>query len=152
MGLRAGSRSARAGGCGEVAGVDDEGEVGAGVDRCLDLRVGWAGRIEVRVGGQGGGEVGSGGEAEDADAIGVDVPVGGVCAGDAHGLLGVFEVFGVGGVVAGLRDAVLDEHARDADGVEPGADLRTFEVVGEDGVASAGKDEDGGAMGLAVAG
>ena len=45
------------------------------------------------------GEVGSGGEAYGADAVGVDVPLGGVGAGQAHGLLGVFEVFGV------LRDS-----------------------------------------------
>ena len=48
------------------------------------------------------GEVGAGGEAHDADVGGVDVPVGGVGAGEAHGLLGVFEVRGVGGIVAGF--------------------------------------------------
>ena len=80
---------------------------------------------------------------------GVDVPLGGVSAGEAHGLLGVFEVSGVGGVVPGfadgLGDAVLDEEAGDADGVEPVAGVDAFAVPGEDGVAAAGEDEGGGA-------
>ena len=90
------------------------------------------------------GEVGAGGEAHDADVGGVDVPVDGVGAGEAHGLLGVFEVRGVGGIVAGfavgLGDAVLDEDAGDADGVEPVAGVEALAVPGEDAVAAAGED------------
>ncbi len=85
----------------------------------------------------------SGGEAEDADAFGVDVPLGGVGAGDAHGLLGVFEVGGVFREVFFVRDAVLGEDAGDSDGVKPGADFGAFEVVGEDAVASAREDDYG---------
>ncbi len=48
--------------------------------------------------------------------FGVDVPLGGVGAGDAHGLLGVFEVGGVFWEVFFVRDAVLGEDAGDADG------------------------------------
>jgi len=87
--------------------------------------------------------VGAGGEAEDADFARVDVPVGGVGAGEAHGLLRVFEVGGVGGVTAFFGDAVLDEEAGDADGVEPVADVEAFAVPCEDFVGAAGEDEDG---------
>ena len=104
-----------------------------------------AGALVVGVVAEDGGEMSTGGEAEDADAVGVDVPLGGVRAGDAHGLLRVFEVGGVFGVVLGEGDAVLHQHAGDADGVEPGADFGAFEIVGEDAVASAGKDDDCGA-------
>ena len=90
-----------------------------------------------------------GGEAECADAMGVDVPLGGMLAGEAHGLLRVFKVFEALGIVAFVRDAVLHENADDVDGVEPVADLGAFEVVGEDAVSSAGKDDDGGGCGRA---
>ena len=96
-------------------------------------------------------EVASGGEAERADAVGIEVPFGSVSTGDAHGLLRVFEIASVFGVMLLERDAVFDEDAVDADGVEPGADLGAFEIVGEDAVASAGEDNDGGA-GVVVCG
>ena len=41
-----------------------------------------------------------------------------------------------------IRDAVLDEHAGDADRIQPGADLGAFKIVGEDLIAAAGKDQD----------
>jgi len=70
-------------------------------------------------------------------------------------LLGVFEVGGVGGIVAGfaegLGDAVLDEEAGHAEGVEPVAGVEAFAIPGEDLVATSGKDE-GGAAGVVVAG
>ncbi len=94
------------------------------------------------MGADGGGEVSAGGEAEDADALGIDVPFGGVLADDAHGALGVLQG-GVGfGIGAGAGDAVLHEHAGDAGGVEPVADLGAFEIDGEDVVAASGKDDD----------
>ena len=43
------------------------------------------------MGAESGGEVGSRGEAEDADAVRVDVPVRGVGANDAERALGVLE-------------------------------------------------------------
>jgi hypothetical protein len=95
--------------------------------------------------------VGSGGEAEDADAVGVDLPFGGVLADQAHGALGVFEgCGGFGHVGAGVGDAVLEQDAGDALGVEPVADLGAFEVDGEDVVAAAGEDDDGCAGVLAL--
>ena len=110
--------------------------------------------VVVGVGAEEDGEVGSGGEAHDADVGGVDVPVGGVGAGEAHGLLGILEVRGVGGIVAGfadgLGDAIFDQDAGDSNGVEPVAGVGAFAIGYKDLVASAGKDEDGGAGALAV--
>jgi len=138
---------------GEVGGVDDDGEVGAGVDFWVGFGCRWGG-FDVVVVGMGGhqcGQVGAGGEADDADFGGVDVPLGGVGAGEAHGLLGVFEVGEVCGVVAGvtfwLGNAVFDEDAGDADAVEPVADVGAFSGPGEALVAPAGEDEGGGSVG-----
>jgi hypothetical protein len=89
------------------------------------------------------GEVASSGEADDANAVAVDAPLGCMLAGEAHGLLRVFEVGVVGRIVALLWDAVFDEQTGDADGVEPLAGVGAFTVPGEADVASAGKDESG---------
>ena len=136
---------------GEIAGVEDEGEVGAGVWNCAgesgDVGRGGGGENVLVVGmrAEEDGEMGAGGEADDADAVGVDVPVGGVGAGEAHGLLGVFEVGGIFWIAAIFWNAVLDEQACHADGVEPVADVEAFAIPGEDAVAAARKDESGGA-------
>jgi hypothetical protein len=138
---------------GEIAGVDDEGEVGASVDGGVDVGCGGSGFdvLVVGMGAEEDGEVGAGGEADDADFVGIDVPVGGVGAGDAHGLLRVFEVGRVGRVAAFFGHTVFDEEAGDADGVEPVADIEAFAIPCEDAIATAGKDEDGG-MGVVAAG
>ena len=136
-------------GVGEVAGVDDDGEVGA-----AGLLVGGVdGGVEpfVVVGAEGDGEVGSGGEAEDADAVGIDLPFSGVGADQAYGALRVVEgCGGFGHVGAGVGDAVLEQDAGDAFGVEPVADFSAFEVDGENVVSAAGEDDYGcaGAGGL----
>lgn len=135
-------------GSGEVAGVDDEGEVGGGIGGGVPQWIcGCAGAGVVGVRGESYGEMGAGGEAEDADAVAVEMPLGGVGAGDAHGLLGVFEVLHICREVAFFGDAVLDQDAGDVDGVEPGADLGTLEIVGEDGVSAAGEDNNCGSVG-----
>ncbi len=75
--------------------------------------------------------------------MGIDAPFCRVGANKADGALGVFEGGGrFGEIGAGVRDAVLEQDAVDADGVEPVADFGAFEVDGEDGVASAGEDDD----------
>ena len=70
-------------------------------------------------------------------------------ASEPHGLLSVFEVGGVGGIVArfavGLGDSVFDEDASEADGVEPVAGVGAFAVRDEDAIAASWKDQDGGA-------
>src|SRR5712672_2865217 len=94
---------------------------------------------------EGGGQVGSCGEAEDADAMRVDVPFGGVLANYAERALGILESRGGFGIRAGVGDAILQKDAGDADGGEPVADFGAFEVDSQDAVAAAGKDDYGGA-------
>src|SRR5579859_237935 len=94
---------------------------------------------------EGGGEVGSGGEAEDADAVRVDVPCGGVFANDAEGALGVLQGSRGFGIRAAIGDAVLEEDAGDACIGEPIANFGALEIDGEDAVGAAGKNYDGGA-------
>lgn len=141
-------------GVGEVAGIDDHGEV-----RAAALLIGGVdGVVEafLVVSADGGGEVTSCGEAEDADALGVDVPLGRVSTDDAEGALCILEGgigFGIGasagvlGISAG--DAVFDEDAGNAGFVEPVADFGAFEIDGQDAVAPAGEDYDCGAGGFA---
>ena len=90
----------------------------------------------------------SGGKAEDADAIGIDVPLGGVRADDAEGALRVLQGGGRFRIGAGVGHAVFHQDAGDADGVEPVADFGAFEIDGEDVVAAAGEDDDCGAGGF----
>ena len=82
-------------------------------------------------------------EADDSNAIGVEVPVGGVGPGEAHGLLGVFEVGWVGGEMADFGDAIFDEDAGHAEVVAPGAGVEAFAVPSEHAIAAAGEDEGG---------
>src|SRR5438034_8078240 len=42
----------------------------------------------------------------------------------------------------GIRDAILQQHARDPLGCQPVTDLRAFEVDGQDRIAAAGKHDD----------
>ncbi len=129
-------------GVGEIAGIDDYGEVGTAAELVGSVDGGVEALIVVSA--EGGDEVASGGEAEDAYAFGVDVPFSGVLADDADGALGVFKGGrGFGEVGAGIRDAVLEQDAIDSDPVEPVADFGAFEVDGEDRVSAAGEDDYG---------
>ena len=128
---------------GEVAGIDDDGEVGA----ATELVGGVDGIVEAlfEVGAESGGEMRSGRKAEDADRGWDRCAIRGVLAHEAKGALRVLQGCGRFGIRAGVRDAIFHEHAGDADGVEPVADFGAFEIDGEDAIASAGKDNDGGA-------
>jgi hypothetical protein len=126
----------------QVGRVDGDDEVGAGTDGGVGGGLAWA--LEAGVIAEDYDEMPTGREAEDTDAVEVEVPLRGVRAGDAHGLLGILEVGGVVGKVLLDGNTVLGEGAVDPDGVEPGTDLGAFEIVGEDAVASAGEDDDGG--------
>ena len=146
------------GGEGEVGGIDDDGEVGAGADVGVDVgaagvdatwsSLGWVQSRTARLA-----------PAEKPMTpmwVGSMLPFGSVGAGEAHGLLGVFEIGGVGGIVAGvaggLGNAVFDEDAGDADGVEPLAGVGAFAVGDKDAIAAAGKDQRRGSGVLAVRG
>jgi hypothetical protein len=56
--------------------------------------------VVVRMRAEQHGEVAAGGEADDADAVAVDMPLSGVGAGQPHRLLRVLQVGGVVGIVA----------------------------------------------------
>ena len=84
----------------------------------------------------------AGGEAEDADAIGIDVPFGGVRTDEADGALRVLEGGGGFWIRAGIGHAIFENNAGNAAGGEPVADFGAFEIDGEDVVAAAGEDDD----------
>ena len=128
---------------GEVARIDDHGEVRAatelisGIDRIVETL--------IEVSAEGGGKVGSSREAEDADPVRVDSPVGGMGADDTESPLGILEGSRRLGIGPGIGHAVFEQGACDAGGVEPVAYLGAFEVDGQDPVSTSGKDDNGGA-------
>ena len=128
---------------GEIGGIDEDGEIGAATDFVSVVHGVVSALVEIRAGS--GGEMASGGESEHTDALGVDLPFASVVADEADGALGVLEGRGVARSAGAGGHTVLEQGAVDADGVEPAADLGAFEVEGEDVVASAWKDDHGGA-------
>ena len=119
---------------------DEEAEVGAAggfVDG--PQRVGAA--VEL-CGGQGG-QVSAGREAQHADALRVDVERGTMGAHVADGALEVFEGRLVGRSALTLGHAILEQHGRDAQIVEPEAGLVALQVVGQEVVPAARADDDG---------
>ncbi len=140
----------------EVGWVGEDREVGTGVDARIGVGRGGCGCDVVVVGvrAEEDGEVGACGETHDADVGWVDVPLGGVGASEPHGLLSVFKVRGIGGIVAGfadgLGDAVFDENAGDAERGEPVAGVVAFAVHGEDLVAAAREDQGRGTGAVAM--
>ncbi|MEI9898717.1 MAG: hypothetical protein WDN28_33890 [Chthoniobacter sp.] len=92
----------------------------------------------------GGGEMAARGEAEDADARGIEVPFLRPGAHEAEGALDILQRRDVFLQAGTLGHAILEEHAGDAEGIEPLADFGALEIQGEDAVAAAGADDDGG--------
>ena len=128
----------------EVAGVNEDGEVGFEVEgvRGVDFFVG----AFLRAGAEDGGEMSARGKAEDTDAFGIDVPFGRVLTDEAHGALRVFEGRGVFFAAGAARDAILQEDGGEANFVEALADFGAFEVERENVVGAAGTDKDCAAM------
>ena len=132
----------------EVAGIDDHGEVRAatqlvsGIDRIVETL--------IEVSAEGSGKVAAGGEAENADAVRIDVPLRGMGADNPEGPLGILEGGRGLGIGAGIGHAVFEQDAGDAGGVEPVAHFRAFEVDGQDAVTASGKNHNGGARVLAL--
>ncbi len=124
--------------------VENHLEVGPGFDsgcgNILTLKVGMSAEDRSKMS--------SSGEANNADAVRIDVPLRGVSSGQAHGLLRVFQIFDIFRIVTFFRDAILHQNASHAKRVEPAADLRSFKVVGKPDITSAWKDERGSAAGL----
>lgn len=87
----------------------------------------------------------AGGEAQNTDAVRIDVEIGAVRADDGKGSLRVLKGDVGPGVGSGIGDAVLEQKTGDVSGVEPLADLRAFEIDCENAVAATGEDDDGSA-------
>jgi hypothetical protein len=126
----------------EIAGIDGDDEVGTCADGGSACRL--IGALEIRMVAEDDDKVGSGRKSQNSDAIWFEMPLRRVGTCDAHGLLGVFEVRGIVRETLFHGNAVFDESTVDSDGVEPGADFGAFEIVRQDAVPSAGKDDDGG--------
>lgn len=101
----------------------------------------------IKTGAGGGNEMAAGGEADDADFVAGDAPVGSLGAYERDGALSVFERQGRFAVrfFLVIWDAIFQEHSGNAFGVEPVTNLGAFEIDGEDLIAAAGKDDDSGA-------
>lgn len=87
-------------------------------------------------------------ETEQADTLRIEAPVLGMLADQGDGFGGILNRFFMrSGLIAG-RSSIFEQDAGDAEGVQPFADLRAFMNGGEKDVASAGSDDDGGAVRL----
>ena len=78
----------RAGSVRQIARVDDNDEVGAGIDFIEEI----AGALVISVVAKDDDEMAASGKAKYADAFGVDAPLGRVSASETHRLLGVLEI------------------------------------------------------------
>ena len=91
-------------------GIAEDAEIGTAA-LALD-GVGVGGLAGVEVGEEGGGEVAAGGGADDADAVGIDCPIGGMGADVTHGAGDIEEHGGV--MVALAAEAIGEDEAGDA--------------------------------------
>ena len=87
----------------------------------------------------------AGGEAHDADALRIEMPLGGVRVDSGEGVLRIDKRRAIAGSVRGRRHAVFHESGVDTDAIEPLADLAAFEIEREDAIAPAGENYDGSA-------
>ncbi len=114
----------------KVAGIDDHREVGT----ATELIGGVDGVVKalIEVGAEGGSQVSSGREAKHADAMRIDMPLGGVGADDSERALGILKRGRRLGIRPGVGHAILNQDAGNAGGVQPIAHLGAFEVDGQD--------------------
>ena len=103
----------------------------------------------IEVGAQGSGKVATRGEAQNADAVGVDVPLAGMRADEPESPLRVLKRGRGLGIGPGIGDAVFEQNASDAGRVKPVAHLRALEINGKDMITASGKYHDYGAGVLA---
>ena len=119
--------------------IDDHLKVGPRIDRGRRN----AFTLEVWMSTENRGKMRSGGEANNADAVGIDLPLRCVNARKTHSLLRVFKVFDIFRVVSVLWNPVLHEHARYAERIEPIANLCALDTDREADVAASGKNQRG---------
>ena len=95
------------------------------------------------------GEVAAGGEANHNDAIGIDVVVGGA---GADGLDGAARIEKRDGQKVAVRtEPVAEDEGVETAGGEPVGHFAAFKIAGKVDVCAAGKDDDGGAVPVALA-
>ena len=129
---------------GEIARINGQGDIGArGLWRVL-LVYGVVGKL-IEVGGDAGDEAAAGGEADDADSIGIDLPLGGHAADEAEGPLGVLHGDEFLGLTLVGRDAVFDDDGGDSFAGKPLGDGGAFFFDDDFAESAAGEDEEGGA-------
>src|ERR1700722_10359666 len=120
-----------------VSAIDYDDKVGAAAE--LVCGVQWIVKPLVEVSAQSGGKMRAGGEAQDSNAVWINMPLGGVGAYDAEGALSILQRRRRLGIWARLGHTVLNQDATDAGRIEPVAYFRSFEVNGQDAVSAAGK-------------
>ena len=132
-------------GDGADPGITEDEEVGAAGD-AIDgvVRSGIAGD---RLHGCERRQMAAGGEADDADAVGIDVVIGGAGAHQLHGAARIEQRNGKQ-IAVGTEPVLQDEGAKAARG-EPVRDFPALEVGGQHGVRTAGQDDDGRAVAVA---
>ena len=133
-------------GDGEIAGINDDGEIGPATDAVSGVDGIVEALIVVRA--ERGGEMSSGGEAEDTNAMRIDVPLGGARADEANSALCVLESGGRFRIWAGVGNAIFEDDAGDAARGEPVADFGALEIDCENVVPAAGENDDRGAGGF----
>ncbi len=122
--------------------VDKDHKIGTEVDV---VGVGDVGFVEVSA--EGGGEMSAGREADDANAVGAEIPFIDVLADDTDGLLGILQRadgFVEHGGIAGKT--VLDDEGGDAVILKKLRDGGALHGHGKTHVAAAGEDDDAGAV------
>src|SRR5580704_16783753 len=88
-------------------------------------------------------EVSTSRKSKHADALWIDVPLGGVRSHDTQRALRVLQGSRGFGIWPGVRHAVLEQDARDAHRIEPVAHFRAFQIDRQNAVGAARKHNDG---------
>lgn len=123
--------------------VTQDGQVGSGAFAFDGIR--GIGGTGIEVGGEGRCEMASGAGAHDADARGIDFPIGGLGPHHSKSAAGVLKHDGV--AVALGAESILEDEGCDAVFREPFGVPPAF-VRGERSIAAAGEDDDGGSGGV----
>src|SRR5580704_6083713 len=119
------------------ARIEDHLEVGTSVDEgCRNIFT-----LKVRMSTEDRSKMSSSREANNADAIRVNVPLRGVSASEPHSLLRVFHIFDIFRIVTFFRHPILNQNASHTKRVQPIADLSSLNIVSKPDIASSGKDE-----------
>src|SRR5436190_801418 len=145
VGLHSGNELVGDDGFREIGRGDHGDEVGTetgiigGVDGLIETV------LRTVINGEHGHQVSAGGESDGADVLGVEAQLRGAIAEKTDGALDILQRLMVHLIVAAtFRDAILQEHAGDAEGTEPVDDVYASRINAHGAVAAAGTDDDHG--------